>query len=1319
MHTSKFWAPIVNFFLRQKEGDPVHHGDDNQPGMLGAGVSYRSAHYITHTTLHHTHSALTTFVPWQRNFILILLLLFIIGLFWEPLATAIILMASLSLVYLLDVIFNLYVILKSLHLPPEINVTPAEIAVLDYLSLPQYTVLCPLYKEAHVLPQFITAMGKLDWPADRLEVLLLLEEGDTPTLEAAQSLALPRNFKIIVVPDSNPKTKPKACNYGLGIATGEYIVVYDAEDQPDPGQLKQAYYAFRESGKKVVCLQAKLNYYNPSHNLLTRLFTAEYSLWFDIILPGLQSINTSIPLGGTSNHFRTADLRKLEGWDPFNVTEDCDLGARIFQAGYQTAIIDSTTLEEANSNVHNWFRQRSRWLKGYMQTYLVHMRHPLDFVRRQGIHALIFQLIVGGRIAFILINPLLWALTLSYFVLYRFVGAGIEAIYPGAVFYMAVTSLLVGNFIYLYNYMIGCAKRGHWNLIKYVFLIPFYWLMISYAATIALFQLFFKPHYWEKTIHGFHLKESTPLKRANFFQNIADLSSHELVSSGFLIASSLFGNVINYLYNAYLGRALDLGDFGTISLIGSFIYLASVPFSAIGRSVTHKTAYLYGKHSGAVKDFWEYVRRHSFRISLAVGALWLLATPWMDDFFHTDNIVPFLIFTPVWVIGILSSIDGGFLSGNFRFTTVAFLAVVESVAKLVFSIMFVVLGIHDYVYAAVPLSMGFAFLVQWYFVKKVRTVKLETSEIKHAYTFPRRFFLTSIITTLTGISYLSLDLLLAKHYLTPSLAGSYSYLTLAGKMVFFMGSLVSQFLIPLVSRDLGAGKKGHGVFIRLLLIIGGINLATFTVFGLFGYLTVPLLWGARASGIAPYLPLYAFAMVCYSLSSLVITYHQVHGDFTFPVAGFLVGIIQVIAMIIWHQNIADFTWVIACSGLLSLVLTGLMHFFYEELIVIGHNFLDLFGIFKSLPQIPERTPGSLRILIFNWRDLKHRWAGGAEVYLHELSKRWVKDGNTVTIFCGNDNHNRRYEVIDGVSIIRRGGFYFYFIWAFLYYEFRLKGEYDVIIDSENGLPFFTPLYVKEKTFLLIHHVHQEVFRKSLIPPFSWVAILLEQKLMPFVYRDTEVLTVSPSSKADIIAHKLTTRDPHVVYNGVNLDFCVPGSKSETPTILYLGRLTTAKSLNVLIYAIPRIRQIVPTVKVVIAGDGPVKNQLHKLVKALGLTDVITFTGHVSEDEKIKLYQKSWVFVNPSLIEGWGITTIEANACGTPVVASNVAGLRDAVHNPHSGFLVPYGNIAEFAKSITQLLTDTRLRHKMSLESIIWARKFDWNQSAKTGLAILK
>lgn len=478
-----------------------------QQSDWGIGFHYNGQKYVTHTQLTQAETALHRLSPAQGFVIGLLAAVLTSSLILNWLVTVQMLLGILTLFYLLDLFFNMYMVARSLDHAPEINITAKDIKAYDK-AWPKYTIFCPLYKEAQVLPQFTKAMSRLDYPQDQLEVLLLLEADDKATVKAAQAMDLPDFFKIVVTPDANPKTKPKACNYGLQHATGEFAVIYDAEDKPEPKQLKKAVVAFDRLGKKTACIQAKLNYYNPNQNWLTRLFTLEYSLWFGLTLPGLQSINAPIPLGGTSNHFRTADLRRLEGWDPFNVTEDADLGMRLFKRGYLTAVMDSFTMEEANSHFWNWIRQRSRWIKGYMQTYLVHMRRPQEFltVRERALHFITFQFIIGGKILSLLINPLLWLTTILYFVIPMFMAPILNLLLLPWVFYLGTISLVIGNFFYVYLYMIGMAKREHWGLIKYTFLIPFYWLMMSIAALYALRDLFVRPHHWQKTQHGLHLQ---------------------------------------------------------------------------------------------------------------------------------------------------------------------------------------------------------------------------------------------------------------------------------------------------------------------------------------------------------------------------------------------------------------------------------------------------------------------------------------------------------------------------------------------------------------------------------------------------------------------------------------------------------------------------------------------------------------------------------------------------------------------------------------------------------------------------------------------
>ncbi len=489
---------------------PIHFHEESQNNMQGAGLVHRNKEYITHTTLNHRHTAVRTVNSFQKMILILLAAIFLGSLVINWNTTIIVVFGILITLYFIDLLFNVALIFRSFMAEPEIKITEAAISELKEDSLPFFTVLCPLYKEQTILPQFAKAMSSLDYPKDKLEVLLLFEADDTETIAIAKNLNLPEYIKIVVVPFSMPKTKPKALNYGLSTSSGELIVIYDAEDIPEVDQLKKAVLAFQEAGPKVFCLQAKLNFYNPQQNTLTRLFTAEYSTWFDLVLTGLYSINAPIPLGGTSNFFRKKDIVDVEGWDAFNVCEDCDLGMRLFKRGYSTALFNSTTFEEANSNLPSWIRQRSHWIKGYIQGFFVHLRSPGGFMRSlREPHLITFILVVGGKTLSVFINPLLWIITISYFALRPFTGSFIESLYPAPIFYMGLITLLIGNFLYLYNYMLGCAKRGYWHLIEYAWLIPIYWLLMSFAAWKAVYQIFVKPHYWEKTTHGLHLTKTT------------------------------------------------------------------------------------------------------------------------------------------------------------------------------------------------------------------------------------------------------------------------------------------------------------------------------------------------------------------------------------------------------------------------------------------------------------------------------------------------------------------------------------------------------------------------------------------------------------------------------------------------------------------------------------------------------------------------------------------------------------------------------------------------------------------------------------------
>ena len=445
------------------------------------------------------HSAHVVISSTQKAIAIIAIIVAVIcGIIW-PLGTLIALVGVASFAYLFVSIYKFRLTLRALGTHLETDVTDEEIAALDERYLPIYTIFVPLYKEAGIVERLVRDINALDYPRTRLDVKLLCEEDDGETIEKIRDLNLPPHFHLVVVPDSQPKTKPKACNYGLQLATGKYAVIFDAEDRPDPDQLKKAVIAFDRVPDNVVCVQAKLNHFNQNQNMLTAWFANEYSMHFELVLPAMGASESPIPLGGTSNHFITQTLRDLGAWDPFNVTEDADLGIRLHREGYRTAMIDSTTLEEANSQVGNWIRQRSRWNKGYFQTWLVHMRHPFQLMRATGLSGFMsFNLTMGSAFV-LLMNPIFWGLT----TLYVFTQAGfIQQLFPGMVFYAASAMLFIGNFVFVYLNVAGSLQRGEFSITRTALLSPLYWGLMSWAAWKGFIQLFTNPFYWEKTEHG-------------------------------------------------------------------------------------------------------------------------------------------------------------------------------------------------------------------------------------------------------------------------------------------------------------------------------------------------------------------------------------------------------------------------------------------------------------------------------------------------------------------------------------------------------------------------------------------------------------------------------------------------------------------------------------------------------------------------------------------------------------------------------------------------------------------------------------------------
>jgi cellulose synthase/poly-beta-1,6-N-acetylglucosamine synthase-like glycosyltransferase len=446
------------------------------------------------------YSSATTMTRGQAITLLTVVVALVAAAVVKPVATGVTLVSAATVLYLANLIDRLLLFIRGVGSNPEFTVSDEEARSIPDDQLPTYTVLVPAFQEPSIVGRLVDHLGALEYPPDRLEIKLLLEADDTETIEAVFGHPDRSFLEVVLVPAAEPRTKPKACNYGLYGATSELITIYDAEDIPEPLQLRRVAAVFRQATPEVICVQAKLRYHNETQNRLTRWFSSEYNQWFGYTLPGLMRSNAPIPLGGTSNHCKTADLRLLGGWDPFNVTEDADLGIRMARQGYRTAVLDSVTLEEANSDPINWIRQRSRWYKGYLQTFLVHTRQPRLLVRQLGWRrALRFASVTAGTPVIALINVIFWSLTLAWEV-----GepSFIRTLFPWFIFYPAILSLVAGNFSMIYCGLIAARVDRRPQLISACLSVPVYWLLMSVAAVKAFVQLLFQPSYWEKTAHG-------------------------------------------------------------------------------------------------------------------------------------------------------------------------------------------------------------------------------------------------------------------------------------------------------------------------------------------------------------------------------------------------------------------------------------------------------------------------------------------------------------------------------------------------------------------------------------------------------------------------------------------------------------------------------------------------------------------------------------------------------------------------------------------------------------------------------------------------
>ncbi len=362
----------------------------------------------------------------------------------------------------------------------------------------------------------------------------------------------------------------------------------------------------------------------------------------------------------------------------------------------------------------------------------------------------------------------------------------------------------------------------------------------------------------------------------------------------------------------------------------------------------------------------------------------------------------------------------------------------------------------------------------------------------------------------------------------------------------------------------------------------------------------------------------------------------------------------------------------------------------------------------------------MRILIFNWRDLKHSWAGGGEIYIFEQAARWVKMGHEVTVFCGEDIEKKlpHFEATNGIKIYRKGGRYSLYLWAIWYYFTRFKGTVDVVIDVENGIPFFTPFFCLKPKVIYVYHIHGKQFFYELPFPLSHIGYFIERFVFPILYKNLPIVAISETTKQELLKLGFHKENIFIVYSGVNGSIMkkLP-KKFSKPTILYLGRIKKYKRVDLLVKIFPKIVEKIPQTRLIIAGWGTEASNVANLVMKSPLRRKIALVGPVSSVEKKSLLSKAWLFVNPSIGEGWSLAVIEANLHGTPAISFNVSGLAESIQNKKTGILA--SDEFDFVNKICYILSDQNLRVRLGKNAMEWSQKFSWARAAKESIRILE
>jgi O-antigen/teichoic acid export membrane protein len=411
-------------------------------------------------------------------------------------------------------------------------------------------------------------------------------------------------------------------------------------------------------------------------------------------------------------------------------------------------------------------------------------------------------------------------------------------------------------------------------------------------------------------------------------KNIKRVYKHYLSGGSLLLIATVVVNICNFVFNAYLGRVLTFEQFGIITLINTMWYIALIPINALYTTVNHRIAFLNSNENTQESlHFLQSTKRRNLFISLFISTCFLAAVPLTDEFFQIHNYVITFLFTPMITFGVITAINKGFLQGIFNFKSVAIIIIIEAISKLIIAFLLVDVKMNSWVFISLPLSACAAFLLSFHFISSKKGMQVKSS----MYQFPSKFFSAAVVTGISSIAFLSVDVILAKHFLTPTDAGKYAFLSLIGKMVYFFGALPNLLTVSFVSRDLGNKKNPDSTFYKLFSLALFLTVAVFIGVGPLGKIFIPLLFGNKTTAILPYLTLYSTAIMFFTLSSSFITFYLAKQRYFFSVLAILMAVIMCVGISLFHNGIDQIIHVIFYTSILSLTM-----FIFSHILEVNH-----------------------------------------------------------------------------------------------------------------------------------------------------------------------------------------------------------------------------------------------------------------------------------------------------------------------------------------------------------------------------------------------